>query len=188
MADAIDWAAIEEQYPKHEGGTPIADNGKYDVEIDSVACGKTTSGKHYVAFKFKEGDGVRYPDLKRWYMGSNPNFRAIYYCRLFQALGVDESGAKKAVEKAEASGDEAKTMDTYAQLLANAATKFHKPISIEVRDQRDRYGNTVNNPNNGLPYRETEFVDSAIRFGNKKKTEEKTEETSEEITAGDIPF
>ena len=183
-----DWKKLKEEYPVYGNGTPIADNGIYTVKVDGVAVGETPSGKHYVSVKFAEGDGVRYPDIKCWFMAKNPNFRKIYYSRLFEAFGVDEAGSEKAVDKAESAGDEAKIMDQYAQLLANAASKFHTELKIEIRDQ-ERNGELVVSDKTGKPFKEAVFTNPGIRLGGgKRKTSAPVAENQDEITMDNIPF
>lgn len=183
MTTNIDWNKIEEE--NKSDFKPYADDGTYEVELDSVTQKTAGTGTIFFEFNFKEDEDVQYPKVSRsLFKDEKMSFRIHHYKEIMKVLGANEDKARKAVEVCEGKPNREAIADAYTETFNRLAQK-HPTVKIEV--SRDL-------GSNGKSYARSEFADPSIHFSNNNKTSKSAEvlptdsEVADDLDLDSIPF
>lgn len=180
---SLDWDAIEKE-ANEKKFKDYAPNGVHEVKVASAEVKDNGSG--WFEFQFEE-DEYKYPKLSvALFNDGKKNNRAHYYKEVMKLLGASEENARKATDVCEGKNDRPAVLKAYGEAFSRLANK-HPKMSIEVRDQYDRYGNPVMS-NSGTVYGESVFTKaSGLQFKQKKNAQPASQEVvPEDVPEGDI--
>lgn len=185
MAYKIDWAANEEE--NKSNFKPYAENGSYEVKLDSVTQKTAGTGTIFFEFIFEEDDDVQYPKVSRaLFKDEKRSFRIHHYKEIMRVLGASEDNARKAVEVCEGKANREAIADAYTEAFNRLAQK-HPKVKLEVSSET----------NGDKAYARGEFADPAIHFSNNKSTAKKSDDVipdddevsdDTDINIDEIPF
>lgn len=183
MANDFNWNDMEEEFKSDF--KPYAEDGNYEVTLDSVTQKTAGTGTIFFEFNFKEDDAVQYPKVSRaFFKDEKKKFRAFHYRNIMMVLGASKENAQKAVESCEGKANREAIAETYVQAFNRLAQK-HPTVKLEVTTEA----------NNGKNYARGEFADPTIHFSNNKKSAAKADdvlptdnEATGDIDIDNIPF
>lgn len=175
----FDWNNLENEFKGEY--KQYAEDGTYDVVLDSVTEKTTNSGTIIFEFNFQEDDTYKYPKASRvFFKDEKKNFRCFHYRNIMMVLGAPKEKAQKAVETCEGKANREAIADAYAQMFDKLAQK-HPTVKLEVSREE----------NGGKTYARGEFADQSIHFSDKKKPAVKQAEvlpTEDDVDDLDVPF
>lgn len=182
MAETFDWDSMDNEFKNNFKA--YAEDGKYDVKLESVTQKVAGTGTIFFEFNFEEGEEIKYPKISRaLFKDEKKKFRAHHYKEIMKVLGASEENARKAVEVCEGKANREAIADAYTQAFNKLAQK-HPTIKLEVSTET----------NQGKEYARGEFADPSIHFSNSKPKAATTDVVPEDIPEDDdisldsIPF
>lgn len=181
MAETFNWDELDSQFANQFKA--YAEEGTYDVKLDSVTQKVAGTGTIFFEFNFEEGEEVKYPKISRaFFKDEKKNFRIHHYKEIMKVLGASEENARKAVEVCEGKANREAIADAYTQTFNKLAQK-HPTIKLEVSTE----------VNQGKEYARGEFKDPSVHFSNNKKESKPAEVVptdipEDDIDLSDIPF
>lgn len=183
MTKTYDWDAIEAE--NQSNFKPYAEDGSYEVKLDSVTQKTAGTGTIFFEFNFQEDGDKQYPKVSRaLFKDEKQSFRMHHYKEIMRVLGASETNARKAVEVCEGKANREAIADAYTETFNRLAQK-HPTVKLEVTSEE----------NNGKTYARGEFADPAIHFSNSKPAAKKSDdvlpsddEVSDDIPLDNIPF
>lgn len=157
MADTFDWDNMDDEFKS--SFKQYAEDGTYEVKLDTVTKKVASTGSIFFEFNFEEGDDVKYPKISRaLFKDEKKKFRAYHYRNIMMVLGATKEAAQKAVETCERRADREAVADAYVQTFNRLAQK-HPKVKLEVSTE----------VNNGKEYARGEFADPSVHFSNNNK-------------------
>ena len=179
----INWDKIEEE--NKSDFKPYAENGVYEVKLESVTQKTASTGTIFFEFNFEDDDEFQYPKVSRsLFKDEKKSFRIHHYKEIMRVLGASEENARKAVEVCEGKANREAIADAYTESFNRLAQK-HPTIKLEVSSET----------NGDKTYSRGEFADPSVHFSNKKSTKKSDDilpddgEVSDgEVSLDEIPF
>lgn len=169
MSESFNWDELDSQFANQFKA--YAENGTYDVKLESVTQKVAGTGTIFFEFNFEETEDTKFPKISRaFFKDEKKNFRMHHYKEIMKVLGASEDNARKAVEVCEGKANRDAIADAYTQTFNKLAQK-HPTIKLEVSTE----------VNQGKEYARGEFKDPAVHFGNKKESK------PAEVVPTDIP-
>ena len=179
MAETFDWDSMDNEFKNNFKA--YAEDGKYDVKLESVTQKVAGTGTIFFEFNIEEDEEIKYPKISRaLFKDEKKKFRAHHYKEIMKVLGASEEAARKAVEVCEGKANREAIADAYTQAFNKLAQK-HPTIKLEVSTET----------NQGKEYARGEFADPSVHFGNgkpKATAEVVPEDVPEDDIDLEIPF
>ncbi len=182
---AINWDEIETKYQKKY--KDYAKAGQYKLKCTGVEA-KEVVGKDNVVFKFSfaETETEQFPTADEWFSYSKDGWRIHHAKCLFMVLGLNETQARSAVEKAEEKNGKSNQVKTY-EALFNTLLKKQPEVDVEVVAPDERH-----------KYSWSRFTNPLVLMKDSKKKQDDTDtandaiasvlDEGETITENDLPW